>query len=257
MLTPLMIAAIYTNALIFGPIFIIVLAICLGLTVKFPRDKIWISIVMVMAGFIEIFFGPWWVLWILLTGFSTIILGIVVFFSDLIRNRLPFSIKNHLSENRVHHLKKGFYAILTIMILSSVLVFSLRTTHVLREDMNVDWTYATTAGTTIRGIITKISLNCEVNCYGWYYHVFPALITVNVTEIVKVGESWVNLTEISRGWINQNMIVAYDKSDVPNLVVGQRVEVSGYFDFPVEDEFPYTNKLVIAMKIDGSYIKSL
>jgi hypothetical protein len=53
------------------------------------------------------------------------------------------------------------------------------------------------------------------------------------------------------------MIVAYDKSDVPNLVVGQRVEVSGYFDFPVEDEFPYTNKLVIAMKIDGSYIKSL
>ncbi len=46
-------------------------------------------------------------------------------------------------------------------------------------------------------------------------------------------------------------------SNVPNLVIGQRVEASGYFDVPVEDSWSYSNKLVIAMKIDGSYIKSL
>ncbi len=46
-------------------------------------------------------------------------------------------------------------------------------------------------------------------------------------------------------------------SNVPNLVIGQRVEASGYFDLPIEDSWSYSNKLVIAMKIDGSYIKSL
>ena len=143
------------------------------------------------------------------------------------------------------------------MIFSSALVLSLRATHALREELFDDWSWKTTADTTVRGVVTGIYLNYEVNNYGYSYHIFPALIIVNVTEVVKVGESWMNLTEESEHWVNENMTVAYDKPDVPSVTVGQRVEASGYFDMPVEDTWSYSFKLVVAAEIDGSYVMSL
>jgi len=98
-----------------------------------------------------------------------------------------------------------------------------------------------------------------VNIYDYNYHIFPALIIINVTDVVKAEESWswANLTEAKEYWMNQNMTVVYDKPDVPSLFVGQRVEASGYFDMPIEDSWSYSHKLVIAMEIDDSYIKPL
>ena len=113
------------------------------------------------------------------------------------------------------------------------------------------------ADMTVRGVVTGIYLNYEVDVDDYSYHVFPALIIVNVTEVVKADLWSMNLTEAREHWMTQNMTVAYDKPDVPNLNVGERVEASGYCDLPVEDSWSYSNKLIIATKIDGSQLTSL
>jgi hypothetical protein len=53
------------------------------------------------------------------------------------------------------------------------------------------------------------------------------------------------------------MTVAYDKPNVPTITVGQHVEVSGYYNMLVEEPNSYSNKLVIAAEINGSYITAL
>jgi hypothetical protein len=170
---------------------------------------------------------------------------------------LPYWIGKHSSGNTVRRLRKSIYALLAIVIFSSALVFSLRTTHALREEILDDWRRETAADTKVRGVITEIYLNHEVNNHDYSYHIFPALIIVNVTEVLKAGTFWSNLTEANEYWVNQNMSIGYDKPDVLGLVAGQRVEASGYFDVPIEDTWSYSLKLVIATEIDDSYIKPL
>jgi len=350
MLIPMELIAIYTSALIFGPAFIIVLALCLALSIRFPSLRGWIGIAMVVLGVIELSLVPTWVFWLSFVGIVTIIIGTILAGIDLLTEKegawvgfiaiavgalgillfardiwgfalvmlafgtaaaanflpenkrakigfvsatvgfivilismytnflalaffggfevmfsgisvgvsgLPFWVGKHSGGNTVRRLRKSLYALLAIVILSSTIVFSLRATHVLREELYDNWSYETTADTTVRGVITGIYLNYEVNSYNYSYHIFPALIIVNVTEVVKVEESWMNLTERSEQWINENMTVAYDKLDVPNLTVGQNVEANGYYDQPVEDTWSYSNKLVIATDIDDSYVKSV
>jgi hypothetical protein len=147
--------------------------------------------------------------------------------------------------------------LLAILILSATVVFSLRATHVLREELYDDWTYATVADTTVRGVVTGVYPNIEVDNDNYSYHVFPALIIMNVTDVIKADLWGMNLTETRERWINQNLTVAYDRSDVPSLNVGERVEARGYYDLPVEDSWSYSNKLVIAAEIDGSQVTSL
>jgi hypothetical protein len=350
MLIPMLLVAIYTNALIFGPAFVIVLALCLALLIRFPSLRKWMGIAMVVSGVIELSLVPTWVFWLFFVGLFTIIIGTILAGIDFLTEKegawvgfiaiavgalgillfardiwgfalvmlafgtagaanflpenkrakiglvsatvgfavilismytnflalaflvgfevmfsgisvgvsgLPYWTQKHSGGNTARRLRKSIYALLAIVILSSTLVFSLRATHVLREELYDNWSYETTADTTIHGIITGIYLNYEVNCYNYSYHIFPALIIVNVTEVVKVGESWMNLTERSEQWINENMTVAYDKPDVPNLTIGQNVEANGYYDQPVEDIWSYSNKLVITTKINDSYIKPL
>jgi len=348
----MMLAAIYTSALIFGPAFVIVLAVCLALLVRFPSVRSWIGAAMVVFGLIEFSLVPAWVFWIFCIGLVTVVVGTIMvasaLFSDQKRARaaiiavvigiigillfaqdiwgfalglvtlifgiagaaallpeqrrakiglvsaavgfvvilismytnflalaffvglevmfsgisvgvsgLPYWTQKRSGGNAIRRLRKSLYALLAVVVFSSALVFSLRATHALREELYNDWSLKTTADATVRGVVTGIYLNYEVNCYGYSYHVFPALIIVNVTEVVKVGESWMDLTEESEHWVNENMTVAYDKPDVPSVTVGQRVEASGYFDMPIEDTWSYSYKLVIAAEIAGSYVASL
>jgi hypothetical protein len=356
MLIPMLMPAIYTSALIFGPAFVIVLALCLALLARFPSLKGWIGIAMVVIGIIELSSVPNWVLWVFLIGLSTSIVGIIMLLNALFTEQeragigliaiaigiivillfardiwgfalglgalifgtagsaallpeqtrvkaglllaavgfvvilisvytnflaltffvglevifsgisvgvsgLSYWAGKHSSGNTVRHLKKGVYVLLAVVIFSSALVLSLRTTRALREELYDDWRYETAADMTVRGFVTGIYLNHEVNNHDYSYHIFPALIILNVTEVVTVGQSgwnpWTNLTEAKRYWINQNMAIGYDKPDVPSLIVGQRVEASGYFDTPIEDSWSYSHKLVIAVEIDDSYIKPL
>jgi hypothetical protein len=257
MFIPMLMPAIYTSALIFGPAFVIVLALCVALAVRFSSLKGWIGVAMVVIGIIELSLVPVWVLWVFLIGLCTLIIGITMFAISVGVSGLPYWIGKHSSGNIIRYLKKGIYVLLAVVIFSSAVVLSLRTTNALREELYDDWSWKTIADTTVRGVVTEIYLNYEVNVHGYSYHIFPALVIVNVTEVVEVGESWVNLTEESEHWMNENMTVAYDKSDVPSLIVGQRVEARGYFDVPIEDTWSYSHKLVIATEIEDSYIKNL
>jgi hypothetical protein len=352
MLVPMLVPAIFTSALIFGPAFVITLAVFIGLLVKFSSLKGWIGVAMAIVGMVEFSLVPDWVLWLFLVGLCTLIIGIIMlatalatdkvtaraasvavvfgiigilaatrsllFFAiwlsvlifgtaavatllpeqkrvnvglvftvvglcvtlismytnflalaffvgfevmftgiSVIVSGLPYWAANRSGGNSVRRLRKSLYVILAIVVLSSAVVFSLRSTRVLREELYDDWTYATVADTTVRGVVTGIYLNCEVNNHDYSYHVFPALIIVNVTEVIKADLWAMNLTETREHWMNQNMTVAYDRSDVPSLTVGERVEASGYYDLPVEDSWSYSNKLVIAAEINGSQVTSL
>lgn len=363
MLIPMLMPAIYTSALIFGPAFVIVLALCLALLIRVPSLRGWVGVAMIILGVVEFSLVPNWVFWVLFAGIVTIVIGTIMFADALLNkweiagiafstekegawvgliavvvgvlgillfareiwgfvfglgiiifgtvgvanfspeNRrakiglvsatvgfvviliavltnflalaffvglpvvftgvsvgvsgLPYWAQKHSGGNTVRRLRKSIYALLAIVILSSTLVFSLRATHVLREEIYDDWSYETTADTTVRGFITGIYLNYEVTCYDYSYHIFPALIIVNATEVLKTGTFWSNLTEANEYWVNQNMTLAYDKPDVPSVAIGQEVEASGYYDRPVEDIWSYSLKLVIATEIDDSYIKPL
>jgi hypothetical protein len=356
MLIPMLVALIYTSALIFGPVFAIVLALCAALLVRFSSRKSWIGVAMMIIGIIELSLVPDWVFWVFFIGLSTLIVGTIMFAIALFRERergriglvvaavgiigipffgfvfgfgiwsfvlglvmfvfgiagaavllseqgrakiglvlaavgfvvilislyinspalanlvglevmlsgisvgvsgLPYWTQRHSGGNTVRSLRKILYGLLVFVIFSSALVFSLRATHVLREELLLDWSYKTTADTTVRGVVTGIYLNHEVNTYGISYHIFPALIIVNVTEVVQVGKTWEGTRTLTEGELPENMTVAYDKPDVPSVTVGQRVEASGVFDMPAEDEWPYSWKLVIATEIDGSYVRSL
>jgi hypothetical protein len=81
MLIPLELAevpAIYTSALIFGPAFVITLAVFIGLLAKFSSLKGWIGATMVIVGMIEFSLVPDWVLWLFLVGLCTLIIGIIM-----------------------------------------------------------------------------------------------------------------------------------------------------------------------------------
>ena len=365
MLVPMMVPAIYTSALIFGPAFTIVLAICLALIVRFPSHKHWIGIAMVVLGLIEFSLVPTWVLGVFTITPTTVVVGAIMFASVLLSemanaesssfskkelagtgfvvvalgvlliassergievyavglvllatgvagvavllperrkatigfalaaaglavslialftgySALAFFVglaltftgvsvgvsgltywnKKRSGGNSVLKMKRVLYALLAILILSSALVFTLRTTRVLREELYDDWTWTRTADTTVRGFVTGIYFNHEINNQGYSYHIFPAIIILNVTEVTEVGidESWLNMTEVSERWLNENLTIAYDKPDVPSLKIGQRIEASGYFEVPVEDPSAYSHKLIVDSEIVDSYVKPL
>lgn len=363
MLVPMLVPAIYTSALLFGPAFVIFLAIFLALAVRFPRLKGWIGATMLIFGLGEFSLVPAWVFWIFCIELVTVILGTVMVASALLGKRQSIGIsfisekewgiigliavvmgvvgvtmfshdlgtfllwlvilvigiittasflpkhlrvktgltsfgaglvavlgafftnlgfpvlfvgllavfggislcvsglfyqkRKPLNEKVLRRLKRVSYVLLALLILSATVVFSLRATHVLREELYDAWTYATVADTTVRGVITGVYQNIEVDNDDYSYHVFPALIIVNVTEVIKADLWSMNLIETRERWMNQNMTVAYNKPDVPSLNVGERVEVRGYYDLPVEDSWSYSNKLVIAAEIDGSQVTSL
>jgi hypothetical protein len=101
--------------------------------------------------------------------------------------------------------------------------------------------------------VTEIALNYEVNT-GYSYHIFPAYITINVTEFVWGEEFLQNQTSSSDYWQHQGSVVIYfEKTDVPKLEVGQRIEVNGFMAPWIEDSL-YSGKLVVASQINGSYI---
>ena len=78
MLVPMAVAQIYTSALLFRPAFIIVLAVCAALLVRFSSLKGWIGVAMVAIGIIEVTLVPVWVLWVFLIGLCTLIIGITM-----------------------------------------------------------------------------------------------------------------------------------------------------------------------------------
>jgi hypothetical protein len=182
-------------------------------------------------------------------GLATIIAGIIV-----IAFKIPWQSKNLFNQRKTLVLRKSIYVILAVVVASSALLITIRaTTNLIHEQWLENYPGGGTPNLTLRGVVTEIALNYEVNT-GYSYHIFPAYITINVTEFVWGEEFWQNQTSSSDYWQHQGSVVIYfEKTDVPKLEVGQRIEVNGFMAPWIEDSL-YSGKLVVASQINGSYI---
>lgn len=125
MLVPLLVLYVFHEQLIFGPIYVIFLAVSLILMLRFPASKPKVGAFLVLVGIVEVFFGgPVQFFWGIPIALITIIVGLV-------------GRRGHASSSlpQIKHTKskKLAYAVLATVILVSCLVFSLRITNVLHE----------------------------------------------------------------------------------------------------------------------------
>ena len=170
---------------------------------------------------------------------------------------LPFWTQNQLKENRHYTLRKIVYASLAMVIVVSGSVIFVRATNVVHEQFLETYSGGSTPNLTLRGVITEVRFNYEVN-NGYSYHIFPAYVVMDVKEFVWGTGFWENQTAARDYWLNEakTAVVYYEKTDVPDLTVGQRIEVNGYYNIWTEDSL-YSEKLVVAPNINGSYVTPL
>ena len=86
--------------------------------------------------------------------------GLAVTFAGLSAgvSGLTFWTEKHSSGNSALKMKRVFYALLAILILSKALVFTMRATRVLREELHDDWIWTRTADTKVRGLSLESTL---------------------------------------------------------------------------------------------------
>ncbi len=157
-----------------------------------------------------------------------------------------------------------------VLVIISVIVLLIIVTFVIRfwqENQNnqtqiqiLNSTGDNESNLVIQGIIFDVKLNYNVSSDDMY-HVFPAIVTVNITKFVGISDE----LKYQKGkspqfrdysWENKTSIVAYDRLDVPTLIKGQLVEAKGYY-YSGGPLLVYNNKLVIQSTVTDSYLKSL
>jgi len=115
------------------------------------------------------------------------------------------------------------------------------------------------ADLTIQGIVYEVKNNARIE--GDYtYHVFPALIYVNISQVVWASEqlmSEMGIRELQNDTWHQKdtIVIAYDKPDVIQISKGQLIESSGCY-YRISNSV-YALKLVIAEGVNGSYVVPL
>ncbi len=261
-----MIAYIYPYQLIIGPAFTLFLAVALVFLLKFPSRKGWISLILLLGTLGEYLFfmrtggaflwGVYLFLATLLLGIST---GIWATLTILYENR-PYASEFNPPPRHIPHkqaLKKSAYLLLGIVIISSALLISARATNLIQEDYRsiVNFSGEPSPNLTLKGTVVSFELNREVTA-GYGYHIFPAYLTLNVTEVVWSTDPWRNQTIANQTFFGQSLIVYYDKPDVPSLKVGQQVEATGFY-CPWYEDYLYSDVLVVSSNVNGSYIKDL
>ena len=90
------------------------------------------------------------------------------------------------------------------------------------------------------------------------YHVFPAAIVINITQVVRVDEDFQteNIQWDNTTWNGfSSLTIAYDQPYSLNLQIGQPVECRGYY-ISITDS-AYSFKVVVSSYIHESYIKAL
>ena len=254
MTTLMLVAYQYPYKFILGPALIIIFAIMTALLMKYPSSKNKIGGLMVLTGIcealatllLEFVSG-------IFIGIATIVAGIII-----IAFKIPRQSISLFNQRKSRLLRKSIYVILAVVVASSALLITIRaTTNLIHEQRLENFQYSSTPNLTLRGVVTGIALNYEVNT-GYSYHIFPAYITINVTEFVWGEGEWQNQTGYSSEyWQHQRSAeICFDKADVPKLEVGQRIEVNGFMAPWIEDSL-YSGKLVVAPQIEGSYVNPI
>jgi hypothetical protein len=249
---PMMVAAYYPYSLILGPALIIVLAIALALLVKYPSSRGKIGAFLVLLGIAEVYTALHMAFYLgFFIGLGTVFVGIVVGLSALLSRK-----KTHFNLTKPSAFRKGAFVVLAMVIVASSLLISLRATNIVHEQWLEKYWGGNTPNLTLRGVVTDVRLNHEINT-GYSYHIFPAYVTLNVTEVVWAGEYWQNQTTAAGYWLNQgSAVIGYEKTDAPELLVGQQVEVKGFFCLWMEDSL-YSGMVVISPDMNEGYIRLL
>jgi hypothetical protein len=258
MLTALMVAYEYPYTLIVAPAFVIFLAVTLSIILKAPSLKGLLGVFLVLVGLGEIFFSIFFMFgWGNLIGLATAAVGffIVISSGTNFRGKLALEgIQLNLQKTRV--LKRTVYLLYVIVILASSELISARITNIIHEQHLENFDYANSPNLTVKGTINSVKLNYEVN-NGFSYHIFPAYLSLEISEVIWNDQPWENQTAAVEYFLHQgSTVVCFEKSDVPSLVAGQQVEVSGYYCLWIEDSL-YSSTLVVSPYINGSYLSPL
>jgi hypothetical protein len=258
MLIALMVAYQYPYSLIVAPAFVILLAVTVSVVLKAPSLKCLLGVFLALVGFGEIFFSSFFMfVWGNLIGLATVAVGFfIVISSGTIFRRKLASEETHLSMQKTLLLKRTGYLFFAIVVLVSATLISARATNFIHEQHLENFDYASSPNLTVKGTINAVKFNYEVN-NGFSYHIFPACITLKISEVVWNGQPWENQTTAAEYLLHQeNTLVYFEKTDVPSLTVGQQVEVSGFYCQWIEDSL-YSSTLVVSPNINGSYLDIL
>jgi len=103
---------------------------------------------------------------------------------------------------------------------------------------------------TVRGIVSETFPNYVTYGYGALrYYVVPTLFVLNVTETV-----WVSSEYGAPKWDYRAVAeVAYDYDDFSRFSLGQRVEVSGWWEGVIDTTF--SMMLVVGPYVNDSYVQ--
>lgn len=159
-------------------------------------------------------------------------------------------------------MKRLVLAIITVIVLLIIVIFVIRFWQINQNNQtqpsnsNAD----NESNLVIQGLVFDVKMNYNVSSDG-VYHIFPAIVTVNITKFVWISDQLKYQAGKSPqfrdySWQNKTSIIAYDRFDVPNLIKGQLIEAKGYY-YSGGPLFVYNNKLVIEPTITDSYLKSL
>jgi hypothetical protein len=256
MLTSLAVAFNYQYKLILGPALLIFLAAPMAIILMFPTSKGKIGYLLIATGIIEA--AETMLLaftWGVAIGAATAFIGVLLsFYTSLSKKSIIKVPKNYLSQPRSRRIKLAAYALLLVIIASSSLIIAVRATGGVREDYIENFRGTASPNLTIQGTINTVAFNHEIN-NGCLYHIFPAYLTVSVTEVVNCS-TWANQTTAQYLHQQKSLAVLYEMPNVPNLSVGQRVEINGYLCPWIEDSI-YQENFVVSPAVNGSYIHGL
>ncbi|MGD6850594.1 MAG: hypothetical protein ACQCN6_00875 [Candidatus Bathyarchaeia archaeon] len=264
MLTALLIALKYPFQLIVGPAFILALAVCLVLLLRFSRLRGVVCGVLVLLGLSEwIALQSTLFIWGYIVATVTLFIGAIGGSAYLLvwlhnrRNNLiePLGVKLN---PRLKNLKKAVYLSLSIVILLSTIVISARAANFIVEDYRSQENFPShynSPNLTLNGTIQYLDFNYTVDT-GFSYHTFTAYITLRVEEIISGYGWWSNNTSLYQDLSHGDLLVCFDNAQTPNLAVGQKIEVCGYLCPWMEDSI-YSEKFVVAASINGSYLNPL
>jgi hypothetical protein len=218
---------------------------------RFPLKAV-AAVVLLVTGACAVFAGfPLASFALVVSGLAALVIGSVLGVGVL-ASHVTFQLR--LKEPA--KLRKTAYAVLTVVILVSAVVMSLRATNTLHEQRLQTW-HISAVNLTVQGNVTDLKLNYEVN-NGYFYHIFPAYVTLGVTRVLWVGpaEFSGNLTNVVDYWSNRTVLVACDKLAPQGLAAGQQVEVNGCYLGWLEDSV-YSGMLVVAPNMNESYLTPL
>ncbi len=256
MLTPLLIIFNPFTYLI-GPIFIIVLALISLLLLKFPSAKGKVGILLVVTGVVEITLAPWGAAahtWDFTVASATLVIGIALCIFAFIAKAAPAGVfpQKKLAPKNLRLLRRSAFSLVVVAVLVSAVLFSARATNLIREDSVVNFSEQVNSNFKVNGTIASVAFNDEVG-NGHSYHLFPAHIILKIAHIIWFDNSTGNhIYSLPQG----ELTVYYQKADCPSLVIGQPIEINGYYQYWVEDVL-YSNMLLVSSNVNGSYLKAL